>query len=52
MDVAMKTVPEKLKSCSPVAVKATAGLRLLGTEMSDKILEAVRNRLETAYPFP
>lgn len=52
MDVAMKTVPDKLKPCSPVAVKATAGLRLLGTEMSDKILEAVRNRLETIYPFP
>lgn len=52
MDVAMKTVPDRLKSCSPVAVKATAGLRLLGTEMSNKILDAVRERLETVYPFP
>ena len=52
MDVAVKTVPEKYQSCSPVAVKATAGLRRLGPEMSDKILAAVRNRLETAYPFP
>ncbi len=52
MDVAMKTVPEELRSCSPVAVKATAGLRLLGREMSDKILDAVRARLETVYPFP
>lgn len=52
MDVAMKTVPDKLKSCSPVAVKATAGLRMLGPEMSNKILEAVRTRLETVYPFP
>lgn len=52
MDVAMKTVPDRLKSCSPVAVKATAGLRLLGTEMSNKILNAVRERLETVYPFP
>ena len=52
MDVAMNTVPDNLKSCSPVAVKATAGLRMLGPEMSGKILEAVRTRLETEYPFP
>lgn len=52
MEVAMKTIPEDYKSCSPVAVKATAGLRLLGDKMSVAILEAVRNRLETVYPFP
>ncbi|KAL2357604.1 nucleoside phosphatase GDA1/CD39 [Cryomyces antarcticus] len=52
MDVAMKSVPDKLKSCTPVAVKATAGLRKLGPEMSEAILRAVRNRLETVYPFP
>lgn len=52
MEVAMKEVPNKLKPCSPVAVKATAGLRLLGPEMSDAILKAVRTRLETVYPFP
>ncbi|KAJ9297333.1 hypothetical protein DTO271G3_4626 [Paecilomyces variotii] len=52
MDVAVKTVPDEYKSCTPVAVKATAGLRMLGSEMSEKILEAVRHRLETVYPFP
>ncbi|KAE8391816.1 nucleoside phosphatase family-domain-containing protein [Aspergillus alliaceus] len=52
MQVAMRTVPDEYKSCSPVAVKATAGLRMLGPEMSQNILEAVRNRLETVYPFP
>jgi len=52
MDVAVKNVPDKLKSCTPVAVKATAGLRKLGPEMSDAILRAVRERLETVYPFP
>lgn len=52
MDVAMKTVPDEYKSCSPIAVKATAGLRLLGSEMSERILDAVRHRLETVYPFP
>ncbi|KZF26624.1 nucleoside diphosphatase Gda1 [Xylona heveae TC161] len=52
LEVAMHTVPDKLKPCSPIAVKATAGLRLLGPEMSSKILAAVRTRLETVYPFP
>ncbi|KNG81570.1 guanosine-diphosphatase [Aspergillus nomiae NRRL 13137] len=40
MQVAMRTVPEEYKHCSPVAVKATAGLRMLGPEMSQNILEA------------
>lgn len=52
MDVAVENVPDKLKSCTPVAVKATAGLRKLGPEKSDAILKAVRTRLETVYPFP
>lgn len=52
MEEAVKVVPDKLKACSPVAVKATAGLRLVGSEKSDKVLEAVRNHLETKYPFP
>lgn len=52
MDVAVKTVPESYQACSPVAVKATAGLRMLGEDMSANILAAVRTRLETVYPFP
>lgn len=52
MDAAMEGVPDKLKGCTPIAVKATAGLRKLGPEMSDAILKAVRHRLETEYPFP
>ncbi|KAF2138772.1 uncharacterized protein K452DRAFT_255628 [Aplosporella prunicola CBS 121167] len=52
MEVALKNVPEKLQGCTPIAVKATAGLRKLGPELSNKILEAVRTRLETQYPFP
>ena len=51
MEVAVKSVPDAYKSCTPIAVKATAGLRLLGEELSQKILEAVRTRLETQYPF-
>jgi len=52
MDVAVNYVPKEYQSCSPVAVKATAGLRMLGSEKSERILEAVRTRLETVYPFP
>jgi len=52
MDLAVEKVPVKLQPCTPVAVKATAGLRLLGPEGSAKILDAVRTRLETKYPFP
>ena len=52
MEVAMKNVPESYRSCTPVAVKATAGLRKLGVEKSDRTLAAVRTRLSTVYPFP
>jgi guanosine-diphosphatase len=52
MDVALKEVPAEYQGCTPVAVKATAGLRKLGKEKSDNTLAAVRRRLETVYPFP
>lgn len=52
MKVAMDTVPENLRKCTPVQVKATAGLRLLGAQDSADILAAVRHRLQTEYPFP
>ncbi|EFX05558.1 nucleoside diphosphatase gda1 [Grosmannia clavigera kw1407] len=52
MEEALSVVPDKLKACSPIAVKATAGLRLLGPEKSQRILDAVRKHLEQDYPFP
>ena len=52
MAVAMKNVPDQIKSCTPIAIKATAGLRKLGEEASNRILRAVRERLENEYPFP
>jgi guanosine-diphosphatase len=52
LDVAVLTVPQALRRCTPVAVKATAGLRLLGAAESAEILEAVRRRLREVYPFP
>ena len=52
LDEAMENVADEVKSCTPIAVKATAGLRKLGDEKSAAILAAVRSRLETQYPFP
>ncbi|KAK4103908.1 nucleoside phosphatase GDA1/CD39 [Parathielavia hyrcaniae] len=52
LDAALKVIPDNLKACSPIAVKATAGLRLIGPERSEKILKAVRHRLEHDYPLP
>lgn len=52
LQVAMEHVPDKLKRCSPIAVKATAGLRLVGPEKSQAILDEVRRHLEADYPFP
>lgn len=51
LDEALKVVPASLQKCTPVAVKATAGLRLLGASQSEEILEAVRHRLHEKYPF-
>ncbi len=55
LDEAVAKVPEKFRSCSPIAVKATAGLRKLdeklGPDASKNILAAVRQRIETKYPF-
>jgi len=51
MDEAVKVVPKSLWKCTPVAVKATAGLRLLGEKQSKDILDAVANRLRDKYEF-
>lgn len=51
MEVALATVPKDKQACTPVAVKATAGLRLLGKEKADAILGQVRTHLEEDYPF-
>lgn len=52
MKVALDNVPTDLHHCTPIMLKATAGLRLLGEGKSKAILEAVRARLESQYPFP
>lgn len=51
LKTAMETVPKDKQGCTPVSVKATAGLRLLGKEKSDNILKEIRSHLENDYPF-
>ncbi|KAI8386933.1 nucleoside phosphatase GDA1/CD39 [Blakeslea trispora] len=52
LDNAVQIVPPSLQKKTPIQVKATAGLRLLGQEKSEAILRAVRHHIETKYPFP
>ncbi|KAI9017477.1 nucleoside phosphatase GDA1/CD39 [Gaertneriomyces semiglobifer] len=49
---AVDTIPKKARGCAPITVKATAGLRMLKDGKGDLILDAVRHKLETQYPFP
>ncbi|KAI5475639.1 guanosine-diphosphatase [Pseudohyphozyma bogoriensis] len=51
MQHALDGVPVSERSCTPVAVKATAGLRLLGEKESTAILNAVENWLVDEFPF-
>lgn len=51
LEEAMKVIPENERSCTPIALKATAGLRLLGAQDSQDILDAVRVWLDTEWPF-
>src|SRR5277367_6052605 len=52
LDIAVAEIPKELQSCTPLAVKATAGLRILGEAQSRAILEAVEKRIHAKYPFP
>ncbi|KAF9373919.1 Guanosine-diphosphatase [Podila verticillata] len=52
LDKALATIPAFLHDKTPVAVKATAGLRMMGHDKSEQVLAAVRRRMETEYPFP
>lgn len=52
LDKALATIPPFLHDKTPVAVKATAGLRMMGHDKSEQVLAAVRHRMETEYPFP
>ena len=51
LKLALERVPSSLHSCTPIAVKATAGLRRLGEQKSQAILEEVTKLLDKQYPF-
>lgn len=51
MDHAVRGVPDSEMSCTPVAVKATAGLRLLGEREAGEILEEVEDWLRREFKF-
>ncbi|KAI9489909.1 nucleoside phosphatase GDA1/CD39 [Zychaea mexicana] len=49
---ALQAIPKNLRRKTPMAVRATAGLRLLGHEQSEKVLDAVYDHIHARYPFP
>lgn len=51
MEEAVKAVPKSERACTPIAVKATAGLRLLGAKESQDILDEVERWLKNEWPF-
>ncbi|KAM0748379.1 hypothetical protein T439DRAFT_304797 [Meredithblackwellia eburnea MCA 4105] len=51
LDHAIAGVPADERKCTPIAVKATAGLRLLGVKESNAILEEVERWLQQEWPF-
>ncbi|KZT65832.1 hypothetical protein DAEQUDRAFT_496508 [Daedalea quercina L-15889] len=51
LNEAVRIIPKELQSCTPIQVKATAGLRLLGASESAAILDAVKAHLHASYSF-
>jgi guanosine-diphosphatase len=51
MDHALEGIDPSERACTPIAVKATAGLRMLGEEESGAILKAVESWLRQEFPF-
>ncbi|KAI9313972.1 nucleoside phosphatase GDA1/CD39 [Dichotomocladium elegans] len=48
---ALDIIPQPSHQKTPVAVKATAGLRLLGEEKSERVLDSVFHHMKEHYPF-
>jgi guanosine-diphosphatase len=50
LDAALKKIPVEAQACTPIELKATAGLRLIGESKSEALLTEVYH-LFKAYPF-
>lgn len=51
LDAAIEGVPVDQRACTPLAVRATAGLRLLGERQSGAIIAEVERWLRSEWPF-
>lgn len=51
MELCVEQIPASAHKNTPISLRATAGLRLLGTEASEAILASIRV-LFASYPFP
>ena len=49
---AVKSVPKEFYHCTPLTLKATAGLRMLSDGLGEKILSQVAESLKNEFPFP
>ncbi|KAG9484214.1 ectonucleoside triphosphate diphosphohydrolase 6 [Eleutherodactylus coqui] len=50
LSIAIQEIPERLRSSTPLVLKATAGLRLLPEEKAQKLLDTVKNIFQSS-PF-
>lgn len=51
MDLCVEEIPRELHARTPISLRATAGLRLLGDKVAESILGSIRTLFAT-YPFP
>jgi GDA1/CD39 (nucleoside phosphatase) family len=51
LEAAVAEIPERERTCTPISVKATAGLRLLGEHESREIVRHVESSLREEWPF-
>lgn len=51
MELCLEQIPAAAHARTPISLRATAGLRLLGADASESILASIR-RLFASYPFP
>ncbi|KAI3638846.1 hypothetical protein MIR68_003344 [Amoeboaphelidium protococcarum] len=51
LETAVQDIPKHQQSCTPLIVRATAGLRLLEGNKADMILKAVYQYLRSEWPF-